>query len=83
MGFWGSKKEIPVTTPISAPEAKITAAIAIATATGEDNEAWLYYLSHRDARLRKPGMSIKDEYEQWMIARVNSRHPVSSSNRPT
>jgi hypothetical protein len=62
------KKENP-----DAAENKAVAARAIATATGEDYEAWTHYLVHRDPRLRKPGMSVKDEYEQWMVARIKSR----------
>src|ERR1035437_2658747 len=62
------KKEIP-----GSAEEKAAVSRAIAMATGEDHEVWSHYLSHRDPRLRKPGMSIKEEYEQWMVARVKSR----------
>jgi hypothetical protein len=62
------KKEIPV-----AAVEKVDASKVLATATGADYEAWSQYLAHRDPRLRKPGMSIKEEYEQWMVARVKSR----------
>ena len=62
------KKEIPVSA-----EEKAAIASAIATATGDDQEAWLHYLAHRDPRLQKRGLSVKEEYEQWLVARVKSR----------
>jgi hypothetical protein len=71
-------KEIPI--PANAKDA---AAIAIANATGEDYEAWSRYLSHRDPRLRKPGISVKEEYEQWMVARTKKRQAASSIGVPT
>lgn len=43
------------------------------TATGEDYEAWLRYLSQRKANSRKAGTSVKDEYEQWLLARAKNR----------
>jgi hypothetical protein len=63
-----TKKEIP-----DSAEDKAAVDRATAKATGEDYEAWTQYLAHRDPRLRKPGMSVKEEYEQWMVARVKSR----------
>lgn len=51
---------------------------AMAIANGEDHEAWLQYLSHRDPRMRKHGMSVKEEYEQWMVARIRKRETASS-----
>jgi hypothetical protein len=71
------KKENPVSA-----ENKAAAARAIATATGEDHEAWIQYLAQRDPRLRKPGMSVKDEYEQWLVARVKSRSLSSQNPNP-
>jgi hypothetical protein len=62
------KKEITVSAVDKAAVAR-----AIATATGDDYEAWTHYLAHRDPRLRKPGMSIKEEYEQWMVVRAKGR----------
>lgn len=53
---------------------------AIANATGEDHEAWTKYLAKRDSRLRKPGITVREEYEQWMVARVSSRVAVSANN---
>jgi hypothetical protein len=61
-------KEIPVSS-----EVNDAASMVNANATGEDYAAWSNYLTHRDPRLRKPGMSVKEEYEQWMVARIKSR----------
>ena len=78
MGLFSSKKkEAPVDPVVAAAAHKVAAARAIATATGEDNEAWIHYLSHRNPKLRKPGMTIKEEYEQWMVERVKSRTKAS------
>ena len=45
----------------------------LSEATGEDYEAWAYHLAHRNPLARRPGTSIKDEYEQFMAARIRSR----------
>ena len=62
----GVKKmqEPPVSVPVSA---------VIAEATADDHEAWIKYLSNRDPRLQKPGISIKEEYEKWLDARAKKR----------
>ncbi|MGO9638417.1 MAG: hypothetical protein ACLPSO_10810 [Terracidiphilus sp.] len=58
------KQKRPVSVPVSTD---------IVQATADDHDAWIEYLSHRDPRLRKPGMSVKEEYEQWLAARAKSR----------
>jgi hypothetical protein len=58
------KQKTPVSVPVST---------VIAQATADDNDAWVHYLAHRDPRLRKPGMSVKEEYEQWLAARAKNR----------
>lgn len=63
-----TKKEPPVSAPIST---------VMAEATADDHEAWVYYLSHRDPRLQKPGVSIKEEYERWLAARAKKRAGTS------
>jgi len=73
-----TKQEPLVSAPIST---------VIAEATADDNEAWIKYLSRRDPRSLKPGMSIKEEYEQWLVTRAkkraaNSRKPDSRLHRP-
>jgi len=66
------KKEVLVAHSATAEDNAAVVSV-IATATGEDYEAWTQYLSHRDSRLRKPGLTVKEEYEQWMVARLKSR----------
>jgi hypothetical protein len=70
-------------TPEAAPNATIaseatdigasTFRAPLSEATGEDYEAWAYHLAHRNPLARRPGTTIKDEYEQFMAARVRSR----------
>jgi uncharacterized membrane protein YhaH (DUF805 family) len=45
-------------------------------ATVEDYDAWNYHLAHRNPLARRPGTTIKDEYEQFMARRAKSRPPV-------
>ncbi len=71
------QKENPDTAKVIPAAEKAAVAKAIATATGDDHEAWMHYLAHRDPKSRKPGMSVKDEYEQWMLARAKSQGKVS------
>jgi hypothetical protein len=61
-------KEQPVSIPISN---------VIAEATAEDHEAWLKHLSTRNPLSRKPGMTVQEEYEQWLLARAKRRIKTS------
>lgn len=45
----------------------------ISTATGEDHEAWLRYLATRNPTHRKAGLSMADEYREWLLARARTR----------
>jgi hypothetical protein len=86
-----SKKEktpaaVPATKRATKPDAAIDAVDAAAaraaivdSATGEDYEAWRNYLINRNPRSRKPGMSIKEEYETWLIARVKNREAEAAA----
>jgi hypothetical protein len=58
------KQELPVNVPTSK---------VVVEATAEDYEAWLKHLATRDPTLRKPGMSVNEEYEQWLVARAKKR----------
>jgi len=57
-------------------------ASAAAAATGEDYEEWLRYLAQRSPSSRKPGTTLKDEYEHWLVARAKSRTAALSGNKP-
>ena len=74
--FSGGKKkqELPVEAPINT---------VIAEATAEDQEAWLIHLATRSSLSRKPGMSIKDEYIEWLAARAKKRSASSSIGTPS
>jgi hypothetical protein len=47
---------------------------AMSEATNEDQDAWLLYLSQPNRPRKKAGFSVKEEYEQWLVARVSARH---------
>jgi hypothetical protein len=67
------KQELPVEAPIST---------VIAEATAEDQEAWLNHLATRSPLSRKPGISIKDEYVEWLTARAKKRSASTSIGTP-
>jgi hypothetical protein len=46
---------------------------AIATSTADDYEEWRRYLAQQRPGSRKPGTSLKSEYEQWLLARPQGR----------
>jgi hypothetical protein len=72
------KKKVPVTTAVIA----IPVHVAIAEATAEDHEAWIRHLAQPNRATRKPGLSVKDEYEHWLVARIGSRHAAVSRKSP-
>lgn len=43
------------------------------TATVDDYEEWLKYLAQPNRPPRKPGMSVQDEYKQWLLARARAK----------
>jgi hypothetical protein len=67
------KKEVAVNSPLSA-------GIDLTGVTAEDHEAWIQHLTHRDPLSRRHGMSVKEEYEQFLAARIKSRNATSASN---
>jgi len=64
-------------TPIS--EAAVAAE---AEATAEDYEAWHRHLATRNPLSVKRGMTVKDEYEQFILARAKKRAALAAGNRP-
>ena len=73
------EKEVPVTAKSAAIAADKQAAAA--AATREDYEAWLSYVAKRNPSSVKLGMTLKDEYEEWMVARIKNRPPAAHSDR--
>ncbi len=41
--------------------------------TGEDDNEFILYLSHAVRPFRKPGISVRQEYELWLGARSKAR----------
>ncbi len=67
-------KEVEVS---SENAARIAAAVA-AAATIDDYQEWLRYLARPDRPPRRPGMTVEEEYKQWLVARAKNRlaaHP--------
>ena len=70
----GKKRdEIPATAPAVAAIAVTPKVDAAPVITADDYEAWLCHLRQRHPLSRKPGMTMKDEYDQWMVARFKSQ----------
>jgi hypothetical protein len=77
--FKGTKKKVEET-PVAAVDPAVAAVHA--AATGEDYDAWQRHLASRNPLSRKPGTTLKDEYEQFMVARVKARVAASASGDP-
>ena len=48
------------------------------TTTADDHEAWLRYLATRNPTHRKLHLSINDEYDEWVRARVQARNTAAT-----
>ena len=73
-----TKKKVPVKAAVDA----IPVHVALTEATAEDHEAWIRHLAQPNRATRKPGLTVKGEYEQWLVARIGSRHAAASSKSP-
>ncbi len=76
------KKEVKKKVPAAAAVNAIPVHVALSEATAEDHEAWIRHLAQPNRATRKPGLTVKDEYEQWLVERIGSRHAASSSKIP-
>jgi len=54
------------------------AAAPLLTTTADDHEAWLRYLATRNPTHRKLHLSINDEYDEWVRARVQARNTATA-----
>jgi len=81
LSTWTVEKE---EAPVDAKAAAVSAAAAevVDSLTGEEYEEWVSYLSTRDPRSVKAGTTVKQEYEQWLLARAKNRPAVSSTASP-
>jgi hypothetical protein len=71
--FKGRIKNAPKKVPVSKEKAEAVAAAIAATATVDDYQEWLKYLAQPSRPPRKPGMSVQDEYKQWLLARARAK----------
>lgn len=67
------EKNLSISKEKAAQKAAAVAAAVAATATVDDYEEWLHYLAQPNRPPRKPGVSVQDEYKQWLLARAKSR----------
>jgi hypothetical protein len=71
------KKKRPVTAEAAATAEAATKAANEATV--EDYDEWLRYLAQPHRPTQKPGLSIREEYGLWLVARTKNRSPISSN----
>jgi hypothetical protein len=73
------EKPKPVLAPAAATAAAEVAAVKEAV-TGDDYEVWLQHIAHRKPAPRKPGTTVKDEYDQFMVARAKQRSAAAPAS---
>jgi hypothetical protein len=74
------KKEPVKRTPAAVAIQPVSVDTALSEATLEDHDAWLRHLSQPDRPHKRAGLSVKEEYEQWLVARISARNGVSSES---
>ena len=57
----------------AAEKAAAVASAVAASVTIDDYEEWLKYLARPNRPPRKPGLSVQDEYKQWLMARARAK----------
>lgn len=70
--FSDGKENAPVEKEMVVPISS-EAVSSIEEASAEDYDAWMQHLAQRNSLTRKPGVTIQQEYEQWMMARAKNR----------
>jgi hypothetical protein len=60
----------------SVEAAKVT---PILNATGQDHEDWLRERASQNPAHRKPGITVREEYEEWLKARYRNRAPQNGT----
>jgi hypothetical protein len=79
--FNGEKKKVEASSEVTAVTPSSSGAVAAApvaaslysTSTGDDYEEFRLHLCSGKRPFRKPGISIREEYELWLAARAKSR----------
>jgi hypothetical protein len=67
------KKEPAKVTKAATSIQLVSVDTALTEATLEDHDAWIRHLSQPNRPLKRAGFAVKDEYEQWLVARVSMR----------
>jgi hypothetical protein len=62
----------------SAEMAARTAAAVAAAASIDDYQEWLRYLAMPNRPPRRPGMTVEEEYKQWLLERAKNRYAAHS-----
>jgi len=65
--------KLPVSKQEAEKKAAAVASAVAASATVDDYQEWLKYLAQPNRPPRKPGMSVQDEYKQWLLARARAK----------
>jgi hypothetical protein len=73
--FNGAEKTKKPAVPVAAVD------VPKVEATAEDYDAWLKYLSTRHPSSVKRGLTVKEEYEQFIAARAQRRAMAESTNQ--
>jgi hypothetical protein len=68
-----TKKPAPISKGEASQKAAAVANAITATVTVDDYEEWLKYLAQPNRPPRKPGLSVQDEYKQWLLARAKAK----------
>jgi len=67
------EKKLPISKEKAAQKAAAVANAITASVTVDDYEEWLRYLAQPGRPPRKPGVSVQDEYKQWLLARARAK----------
>ena len=79
--YRSKSKTVSVSKQEAEKKAATVANAVAAAATVDDYEEWLRYLAQPNRPPRKPGLSVQDEYKQWLVARARAR-ALAESKRP-
>lgn len=58
----------------------VPAAAPVVTSGTDDYQDWLKHLAQRKSTSGQPGVSLKAEYEKWVLAREQNRRAVPSND---
>lgn len=76
------KKEPVKRAPAVAAIKLVSVDTALSQATLDDHDAWLRHLSQPNRPHKRAGLSVREEYEQWLVARISARQVSPPSDSP-